>query len=344
MRRGLIIPGVAILILVLPAGRARAWGPDGHKTVATIADKLIAGTNAATQVQTILAGTSLEDAAVWADCAKGVVQTPGNPPTYSYKGAGSFPECAPFETTQGEAEMVDFVKRNYDTCNPKPGEEVCHKQYHYSDISINHDSYSPSFVGARSDDVASAISAMIAVLQGQPAPAPFSIKNQREALLLLVHYVGDIHQPLHVGAIYLDASGNRVNPDASQFDPATDTKGGNNITLGDGKNLHATWDAIPAEMTPTNLDGKWFASAKTVSKTSGAIAKWSTAWATGSVKQAKKAFKNVTFGPRSQDSKGVNHWSATLPSGYDCAMSTIKKTQLTEGGARLAQLLEALWP
>src|SRR6185312_1661611 len=56
-------------VLIALPGRAGAWGPDGHKTVAAIADKLIAGTNAANQVQAILAGTSLEDAAVWADCA-----------------------------------------------------------------------------------------------------------------------------------------------------------------------------------------------------------------------------------------------------------------------------------
>ena len=33
---------------------AFAWGPDGHRTVATLAEKLIAGSNAATQVQALL--------------------------------------------------------------------------------------------------------------------------------------------------------------------------------------------------------------------------------------------------------------------------------------------------
>ena len=345
MCRALIVPGAAILGLVLLVGPAAAWGPDGHKTVAAIADKLIAGSNAATQVQSILGTTSLEDAAVWADCAKGVQASNATPPVFTYTGAGRFPECKPFETPQGQAEMVDFAQRNWSNCNPKAGEEVCHKQYHYADISIAHDKYAPTFVGARPDDVASAISATIAVLQGQPAPAPFSIKDKREALLLLVHYVGDIHQPLHVGAIYLDTAGNRVNPDATPSDPATDTKGGNDIHLGDGRNLHATWDAVPAEMTSGNpLDAAWFDSAKKVSKTSGKIATWPTTWATGSVKAATKSFKGVTFGPSSPDHNGVNHWNGTLPSSYDGAMSTAKKKQLTEGGARLAQLLQAIWP
>ena len=34
----------------------------------------------------------------------------------------------------------------------------------------------------------------------------------REALRLLAHYVGDIHQPLHVAAVYLDREGRVVDP------------------------------------------------------------------------------------------------------------------------------------
>jgi hypothetical protein len=343
-RRGVRISAVVIFAVAALAGRANAWGPDGHKTVATIADKLIAGTKAADQVHAILGTTSLEDAAVWADCAKGVQASNANPPVFTYKGAGTYPECAPFETPEGEAEMIDFVKRNYDNCKPKAGEEICHKQYHYSDISIDHDKYASTFVGARPDDVESAISAMIAVLQGQAAPAPFSIKSQREALLLLVHYAGDVHQPLHVGAIYLDALGHRVNPDVTHYDPATDTRGGNNIELGANKNLHATWDAIPAEMTASHVDTPWLAAANKVAKAPGAIGTWSAAWASATQKQAQKALKNLKLGSRWEDTRGTVHWSTTLPGSYDGTMATIKKTQLTAGGAHLAQLLKALWP
>jgi hypothetical protein len=345
-RRGLSIPGVAVFVLVALAGRARAWNADGHKTVATIADKMIAGTNAANQVSTILDGTSLEDASVWADCVKGVVASDTNPPTFSYQ-AGKFPECVPFETKDGEAAMIDFVSRNYRTCNPRPGEEDCHRQYHYSDIPIAKATYSPAFFGARPDDVETAISVMIGVLQGQTAPAPFSIKDKREALLLLIHYVGDIHQPLHVGAIYLDAAGHRVNPDAAHYDLTTDTHGGNNISLGTGKNLHGTWDAVPDDFKASNVNDGWLADANKIAKTPGAIGKWSTAWATASQNQAQHAFKGLIFGSRWDVAKGkdtLNTWSATLPSAYDATMTAIKKTQLTAGGAHLGQLLKALWP
>jgi hypothetical protein len=332
------ILGLALLAVIVAAGRANAWGPDGHKTVATIADKLIAGTKAADQVHAILGSTSLEDAAVWADCAKGV-QATGTPPVFAYKGAGTFPECAPFETPQGEAEMVDFVKRNHDTnCDKKPTEEECHRQYHYTDISVAKNDYNAKYVGARTDDVVAAISAMVAVLQGKPAPAPFVIKDQREALLLLVHYAGDIHQPLHVGAIYLDAAGHPVNP--TTYDQANDTRGGNNIEVGGGKNLHTgEWDPVPADLTPGHVDATWLAAAKKIPKTTGDLAKWSTAWATDTLKQAQKAFKGLKFSAKSGTS-----WSTTLPSSYGAKMETIKKPQLTKAGARLAQLLSALWP
>jgi hypothetical protein len=194
--------------------------------VAAIAAKLIVGSNAETQVHALLGSVSLVDAAVWADCAKGV-----NPTTLKYEGAGRFPECAVFETPGGEAAMVDFVSRNANNCVIKPGEEICHKQYHYSDAAIQHMTYQSGFVGARNDDIVAAVVAVTHVLKGDPAPAPFNIKDKAEALRLLAHYAGDIHQPLHVGAIYLDPQGNEVNPDAGTFDPATATRGGNSIVL-----------------------------------------------------------------------------------------------------------------
>jgi len=80
------------------------------------------------------------------------------------------------------------------------------------------------------------------VLSGKPAPAPFSLLNEKEALLLLAHFVGDLHQPLHVGAIYLDAEAKPVDP-ARWTDPLMDTVGGNaikheNISLHREKGRH----------------------------------------------------------------------------------------------------------
>ena len=305
-------------------------------TVGAIADKLLAGTNAEQEVKAILSGVSLSEAAVWADCAKAVDTS-----TWTYKkDPDKHPECAPFETAPGQAAMIDFVKRNATNCAPKPGEELCHKQYHYADISIRHQDYKTTYQGARSDDVIAAITAAIAVLQGEAPKAPFSIKDKREALLILAHCAGDIHQPLHVGAVYLDPNGKVVNPDAGPFDPATETRGGNLITVTDAeKNLHATWDAIPEDLQPANITPAWLNKAKAVPKTAGPIAGWSSSWATDTQKQAVKALAPLKFKPKSG-----GKWSTKLSCPYTTSMTSTKKAQLTKAGARLAQLLTKLWP
>jgi hypothetical protein len=63
------------------------------------------------------------------------------------------------------------------------------------------------------------------------AKSPRRIAEDHEAcaIILLAHYVGDIHQPLHVGAQYFDQSGHKVNPDLGK--PALEDQGGNTILL-----------------------------------------------------------------------------------------------------------------
>src|SRR5438445_9155597 len=83
-----------------------------------------------------------------------------------------------------------------------------------------------------------------------------SEQNERKitkpvALILLAHYVADIHQPLHVGAEYFDAQGRTADPDKDKS--ALADEGGNTFTLelsdepprGRGirkKKLHGFWD------------------------------------------------------------------------------------------------------
>ena len=331
----------AALAAALFVATASAWGPDGHHTVGAIADRLIAGTNAQAQVKALLGSLTLEQAAVWADCAKGVDPSKN----FAYTSPGKYPECAIYETPDGEAEMIDFVRRNDTNCPRVPGDESCHEQYHFSDEAVQRKRYRLGDVGTRDFDVVAAVSATIHVLQGDPAPAPFNIKDKREALLLLAHYAGDIHQPLHVGAVYLDAAGDVVDPAQGTFDPATATQGGNEITTihvatnRQSENFHATWDDIPEALQSSHIDAAWLALARKVPPSRGPIQGWSTIWASGTLTQARAAVDGLTFGPQV---KGL--WTVPLTGRYDDAMAPIKKRQLTEAGARLAQTLEAIWP
>ena len=329
------------LIAALSATATSAWGPDGHHTVGAIADRLIAGTHAQAQVNALLGGLTLEQAAVWADCAKGVDPAKD----FAYTSAGKYPECAIFETPDGEAGMVDFVKRNDTNCPRAPGDASCHTQYHYTDEAIQRKRYQPGDVGTRNFDVVAAISATILVLKGEPAPAPFDIKDKREALLLLAHYVGDITQPLHVGAVYLDACGKPVDPAVVPFEPLMDTQGGNRIvTIRVATNhrselLHATWDDIPDALHSNHIDAAWLALARAEPATRGDIDGWSTEWAGTTLTQARLAFKDLQFGPLAN-----GQWTVPLTGRYDDSMAPIKKRQLTVGGARLAHTLMAIWP
>ena len=329
------------LSAALFATAACPWGADGHHTVGALADRLIAGTNAQAQVKALLGDLTLEQAAVWADCAKGVDPAKN----FAYTATGKYAECAIFETPDGEAEMIDYVRRNDTTCPRVPGDESCHKQYHYSDEAIRRTRYHLGDVGTRAFDVVAAISATIGVLRGEPAPAPFDIKDKREALLLLAHFVGDIEQPLHVGAVYLDASGKVVDPAAGTFDPATGTQGGNLVatirvaTNHRSETLHATWDDIPAALHSDRIDAAWMASARAVPATRGAMAGWSAQWAGATLTQARHAIGGLQYGPALN-----NQWTVPLTGRYDDAMAPVKKRQLTAGGARLAQVLRAVWP
>ena len=329
------------LIAALSATTASAWGPDGHHTVGALADRLIAGTHAQAQVNALLGGLTLEQAAVWADCAKGV--DPGK--NFTYTSAGKYPECAIYETPEGEAEMIDFVKRNDTNCPHATGASSCHTQYHYTDEAIQRKRYQLGDVGTRNFDVVAAISATIHVLQGEPAPAPFDIKDKREALLLLAHYAGDITQPLHVGAIYLDPCGAVVDPQVGPFDPSMDTAGGNSIvtirvaTNRRSESLHATWDDIPQALQASHVDAAWLALARAQPPTRGALDDWPVEWASSTLAQAQLAFEGLRF-----DAAPDNQWTAALTGRYDDAMAPIKKRQLTAGGAHLARTLMAIWP
>jgi hypothetical protein len=94
------------------------------------------------------------------------------------------------------------------------------------------------------------------------------------AVILLAHYVADIHQPLHVGAEYFDLQGRPVDPDKDRS--ALGDEGGNTFTLELSdepprrrgvrrKNFHAFWDydavnalfpEVPSRLRKSELQAK----------------------------------------------------------------------------------------
>jgi hypothetical protein len=323
---------------------ADAWGPGGHQSVGAIADELLKGSAAEAQVKSILGPISLRQASVWADCAKGV--TSSDDVTFTYHANPvAFPECAPFDTSRWKPAFESFVARNWKQCGTAHDSEKCHHQYHYADISNRRDHYSAGEAGANTHDIVHSALAAIEVLQGRPAPPPFDIASKHEALLILTHYVGDIHQPLHVVAIYLDPKGKTVDPDAIGLHAENDTTGGNSILDGAQK-LHHEWDEIPARLLvgATAFDNL-VAQSRTVAATPGAVSTWPTQWASETVHVGGAAFTGLRFASKSpHGSKPLWTVTGTRTSAYRAHADTLKTAQLAAAGARLAQLLKAIWP
>ncbi|MFZ6735582.1 S1/P1 nuclease [Undibacterium sp. Ji42W] len=315
-----------------------AWGADGHQTVGAVAENLLAGSKAGAQVKALLGDNTLEKIAVWGDCVKGIAPDKD----FAYTSTGRYPECASFETAAGIAAMADYVKRNNTNCNPASDEENCHKQYHYADVALQHDQYKLGYVGTSDHDVVYAIRAAVMVLQGKPQPAPFNFKDKQEALMLLTHYVGDLHQPLHVGSVFLNADGKIVNPDEGQYDRGSNTVGGNALQCPCG-NLHSLWDDLPQQFKRGRMNDALTKKAKAVVPTNGTIEELPVLWANDAIRDARVLFAGTQFSKSTPNQRG-NNWSIALPLEYEKTMLNMKEDALARAGAHLAQLLKTIWP
>ena len=184
---------------------AAAWGGDGHRAVGAIADRLLKGTNAEKQIAALLLpGETLQSIANWPDCVKGTYCGPQSP------------------------EMVEYTN-----ANPK------HSEYHYTDVPFQLEHYHDHGVGTSEHDIVQTLKQAIAVLQGKTDPALNPHKfTKRQALILITHMTGDIHQPLHVGAAFVNKEGKFVVPKTkAEIDETAifDSRGGNNFIMDDEK-------------------------------------------------------------------------------------------------------------
>jgi hypothetical protein len=333
------VAAVAALMSTTPGTSALAWGPQGHALIGEIADQVLAGTPTATKVNTILGPYTLQEAAKWPDCVRSVHRL----------GDGSFKfvhdkytdACTAFMTPAETARMEDYARRNWDTFKYRAGHGD-HEAYHFADIPIEDGSYAPSDIGASDHDVVHAINAAIAELQHRPVPAPFSIKDDKEAILLLAHFIGDVHQPLHVGAIYLDSNGGEVNPPSPAEAETDSTAGGNFIRTGQKKSeMHAEWDSVPTMVAAMPV-AALVAQAKKVPATPGAVTAWSVVWASESVVAAAKAYGGgITYAD-----EGAHEWRATFQDrkAYLEREHVEQETRIVQAGARLASVLKAVLP
>jgi hypothetical protein len=335
-----------LTIAALAAGPAAAWNAAGHESVGGIADQLISGTPTAKQVTAILGG-SLQNAAIWADCAKSVKQV-NSVWTFDKADQWRAKDCELFAADANNKAMIAFVSRNSTVCEAQASHGKCgHTHFHFSDISVAQPHYDPALPGASRIDLLHAITAAAAVLKSGEAsaksPAPFNISGQREALRLLAHYIGDLHQPLHVGAIYLNDAGQPIDPATQADADAHDNAGGNALLL-EGSKLHELWDKVTSAQRTLALDGSGAAAARLLPAPSGSAGTWPLAWANDTLGVARQAFAPLKFGAKTPGIK-PDQWPATAPAPtYKNTRETLQREQIVKAGAHLARLLTALLP
>jgi hypothetical protein len=238
---------------------AHAYGPDGHDIVGGIADRLLANTPTAAKIAAMIDGIPLWRAANLPDEIK----------SWDKNGAGDLEGYPHYPQKRIDEQLRIFWAANPPDAVGQNAPIPSHHWFHYTDVPImNVVKYADGKTGRSQWDIVHMIRFCVQVLQGEiPEDNPRKITKSL-AVILLAHYVGDIHQPLHVGAEYFSANGNKTDPDRTG-QPGLEDQGGNTITLelpgGGGyaerkAKLHSFWDSDPVlamfPSLPRDLKGK----------------------------------------------------------------------------------------
>jgi len=237
-RRALLL---TVFVSVQLATAVEAYGPLGHEIVGGIADERLANTPTAMKIRTLLDGLTLEKAAVIADEIRG----------WDKKGVDDPKAFRYSARPKIDKQLRDFWRANQPTHDPNPA-APSHHWFHYTDVPVvSVQKYRDGNAGRRGWDIVHMIPYCIQVLQGRVPEQNERKITKSVALILLAHYVADIHQPLHVGAEYFDEHGRLADPDKDKS--ALGDEGGNTFTLElsdepprtrgmHKKKFHAFWD------------------------------------------------------------------------------------------------------
>ena len=324
----------ALLVVVASASDAAAWGDLGHQAIAYAAYQLLDEPTRAAVARAAgiprLRAEDLARMATWADDIRRLERTGPH-------------ALDPEEIREAEA----FARRFPD-----------HPTWHYVNLPLG-EPYPPhASAYTRPNDVVGSLLRCVAVLEGRDATA----LTKRIALRFLVHLVGDVHQPLHVGAGFFDirepAMPRLVRNPAGARRVVSDL-GGNRLTFAT-TNLHATWDhgLVVALGVPDarRLAAELLASMSTdppPARAGSDYLGWPRDWATESSRVAANiAYPPLRFGPaRGKTSEAarpddIDHIDIVAPS-YDEYVNNLGvraavRAQLARAAARLAALLSRI--
>jgi S1/P1 nuclease len=340
---------VVSLTVFLFAGSAQAYGPRGHGLVGAIADRRLAKDDqqAAKAVSQLLEGLTLERVATLPDEIKSYDDCdPKRPPRKT-------PLAVPKRIND---ELQAFLKAN--PCSGHPS----HHEFHYTDVPVFGDEkYAGGKVGRSDFDVVHMIPFCIRVLKGEVPETNERGITKTVAIILLAHYLGDIHQPLHVGAEYFDSNGNPFEPKAT--DEGFADQGGNKVTLftlikGKEKSagkFHSYWDgqtvenAFGANTKNSTVAGKLAKSEPADWKLAGGADTWAGQMADEILPLAQEAHQRLDFkkvkvkaGDKDIVSGRAEEKRQSGGTFYALWAAATVKGEIHKAGWRLAALLEEL--
>jgi S1/P1 Nuclease len=327
---------VVLLIVSLLSINASGYGPRGHQLVGAIADQRLKRNRAiANKVRDLLDGLTLQRASTLPDEIK------------SWKCGDD-----PSGPNRIDRELQAFINAN---CGNKPS----HTFFHFTDVPVaGNEDYDDGEIGRADFDIVHMIPFCIRVLKGEVPETNDHAITRSIAVILLTHYLGDIHQPLHVGAEFFDAGGNPFEPTTAN--KGFEDQGGNKLTLFtfvNGKRVsagkfHGYWDSQTVENAFGSTQNSKVAQRLAAKepddwKLTGGIETWAEQLANDILPIAREAhsrlqYRNIVIEPGQRDITSGRAEEKKQPGGtfYAIWASDVVKEEIHKGGWRLAALLE----
>ncbi len=304
--------------------RTFAWSEPGHEIIASLAQTMISNT-ALAKVRAILATNDLASISVWADQARQLMKDHAHP-----------------GPLKGDPDAEQFIADHRDN-----------DKWHFVNLPLNTFQYFYNGRFATSNDIVHTISTCIDVLENHSQSL-----TKPQALRCLIHFIGDIHQPLHVACGYYttNTSGGAQllrNPDDITNLESHDL-GGNILLFVTGNTtnkLHAYWDSnLVRKVDPSagnhhmmEILTNSIATNKHKWKGTGDYHNWPARWAKDAAKQSKKAYQGVKLGTARFNNKvEPKEIQITLAPDYDAKQTPRVTEQLAKGGYHLAELLNKI--
>jgi hypothetical protein len=307
----LIIVWFVALFFTTPA---YPWGAEGHQAIGEAARAMLTP-EARIEIQKLLGDDDLASIAVWLDDLRNLAHHHSGP-------LRDDPEAMAFNAKFPENDS-----------------------WHFVDLPVGLTNYSLDGPFSSPNDIVHALRRAIDVLEGKSSEF-----TRVQALRIIVHLVGDIHQPLHTVSGYYnltDLEQPQLISDPVDALGKLQDRGGNQLFYTKSQELHALWDTklVVKVATSTSFQklSEILREAPVSPQTPGDYHAWPMEWVQDSETVAIGAYDGIAFGTaKLADKGGIERIGIKFPSGYVPAQVSQVQVQLRKASAHLAQLLDAI--